>query len=95
MGDGLDHDTDLAARGADHSAFALIANDTIALIKQATEKHVSWIIDPADDTRYRFERGFDFLLMLCPTYADHRQDRERKKKREKEKKRVSKYRSVT
>lgn len=65
-GDGTSHDTDLSARGANHSAFALIANDTIALIKQATMKHVSWTIDPADDTRYRFEKGFDFLLMLCP-----------------------------
>ena len=63
FGDGDDHERDLIARGVSHSAFALVADATVAAVKAATEKHVAWGIDPADPSRYIFQNGFDLLLL--------------------------------
>ena len=40
-------------------------------IKNATEKHVAWTVDPTDDTRYLFGRGFGLLLLLSPSLNLH------------------------
>ena len=65
-GGSLDHDANLQARGTAHSAFALVGDAVIDLIKTATERHVSWTVDAADASRYRFESGFELLMLLCP-----------------------------
>ena len=71
VADTADHEADLQARGDKHPAFALTTNATILLIKQATEAHVVWTVDPADESLYRFDVGFQLLMLLCPCEVIH------------------------